>query len=167
MSLNVYLKRLGQRVKSAHPFINYGGCCVFAALAGRALLKRGIKCKVIVTASDAYQHLDIVKAQLADTGDVEEWNRNDVWFNHVALEFERNGKIYHYDTDGVVAAADNYFKGGEIYPGRLSIKEATALASRQAGWNCAFNRKQIPTLHRTITHFFNKTMPKQIGRQQG
>jgi hypothetical protein len=159
MDLKETLDSLGQRINRWYPEINHGGCCVYAALIGEELRKRNIEVRVIVAAWGARKNLDKVRTKLNNANRKEEWNGKDVYFNHVGVEFVYNGKTYHYDSDGVKPKSKN-LKSFSVYPGRLSVDEARALADEPEGWNSDFNRSKIPSLKRHIRSYLAAKFPQ-------
>jgi len=159
MDLIETLNKLGERINRWYPAVNTGGCCVYAAAVGKELEARGIETRIIVAAWGARSNLDKVRPKLNNANRKEEWNGKDVWFNHVGVEFKHKGKTFHYDTDGVNAKRRT-LKSWNIYPGRLSVDEATALADEPEGWNDYFNRKKIPSMKRHIRSFLAANLPQ-------
>lgn len=158
--LNQHLYKLGQRMNRFHPYINSGGCCVYASILGEELLKRGIDARIIVGASGAnhlIQHigkascLNEVRDRIGPTALQENWQENGVHFNHVGLEFKSpdDGEWYHCDSDNV-APQDWCLGTWEIYKGWLSVEDGKILAAFPDGWNTAFDRKTIPLVKQMI-----------------
>jgi len=156
------LNRLGQTTKGYCPDVNNGGCAIFATLVGRALLAKGIVAQVIVASRWAHPdeqswvapHIDKVRKEIRRPGNVHDWNINSVFFDHVGVEFIYNGTVWHYDTDGVHSASkklDNLY----IYPGRLRVREAGAIAGMIPAWNDQFPRSQIPTIKQLVNKYLN------------
>jgi len=158
MDLHETLNTLGQRINRYYPEINHGGCCVYASLIGEELRKRGIESRVIVAAWGATTNIDKVRPQLMNTDRKVEWNDNDVYFNHVGVEFKYKGKTFHYDSDGVKPKSKK-LKSYVIYPGRLSVDEAKLLADEPEGWNESFERSKIPALKRHVRSYLAAKMP--------
>ena len=152
MDLIKSLNELGERINRWYPAVNSGGCCVYAAEVGKELLRRGIETRIIVAAWGARSHLDKVRPKLNNTNQKAEWNDKDVWFNHVGVEFKYKGKVYHYDSDGVHRKSRS-LKSWTVYPGRLSVDEAKALADEPEGWNDCFERGKIPSMKRHIRRY--------------
>lgn len=159
MDLNETLDALGRRINRWYPEINEGGCCVYASLIGEELRKRGIEVRIIVAAWGANKNLDKVRTKLNNANRKVEWNDNDVYFNHVGVEFKYKGRTYHYDSDGVKPKSKK-LKSFMVYPGRLSVDEATLLAAEPEGWNDSFERRKIPTLKRHIRSYLAAKLPQ-------
>lgn len=151
MDITEKLNHLGEVVYSRWPYINHGGCCVYAALVAEELVKHNIDSVGIVAAYDAAgtaKSIDTIRSNIRKNT-VDEWQSNGVSFNHVGLEFKIKGRKKHYDTRGVVKAALR-FDSMPIYKGRLKLDDMKKLASRRAGWNSSFNRRNIPALRQLI-----------------
>lgn len=158
MDLIDTLNKLGDRINRWYPEINRGGCCVYAAMIGKELRARDIEVRVIVAADGASKNLDKVRPKVCNNWRKAEWNENDVWFNHVGVEFKHKGRIFHYDSNGVNPRG-KILDGYKIYPGRLSVDEAQLLADEPEGWNTRFNRSKIPNLKRHVRSYLAAKLP--------
>lgn len=150
MDLFSCLKSVGRAVYKKYPYINSGGCCVYASAIATELKKLGIECRIVVCSSYVATTIDDARKQIhkSNRGNlptVDDWNSNCVYMDHVIVEFFYNGKVYHYDTD-LLHKATNKFHRMSVLSGRLTIEEATFIASTASGWNTAFNRKDIPDI---------------------
>lgn len=90
---------------------------------------------------------------MAEKWDAEEWNANGVYFGHVGLEVEIDGKLYHYDSHGVKPAG-THIDGLPIAKGRVTIEEMELLAGESLNWNSDFPREQIPKLTTLVEKAF-------------
>ena len=151
MDLLKRLELLGETVSMRYSRLNYGGCCVYAALVARALKDHGIEARGIVASSMAKdrntgksKNLDPVRKKIAKNIPVE-WNKNGVYFGHVGLEFKYRGRYRHYDSNGVKKPSTE-LGGFTLYKGRLTLEEMEALAASKDGWNSVFNREDIPAI---------------------
>ena len=156
MSLIGQLNKLGKAVNEKYPTINYGGCCVYAAIVAEALLLRNIKVRGIVSSYDAedfndHNTIDNIRPYIKHHV-LWRWQDNGISFSHVGLEFEINGKLRHYDSKGVKMASD-FFDYMPIYKGRLQAYELVKLASRAQGWNSSFNRRHIPKIRKMVQEY--------------
>lgn len=147
MNLINLLNRMGSAVRSEEPNINRGGCCVFASRAAQLLEFLGIPARVFTTdwAADGRKvSVDHARKEVKHPNRPNSWGEHGVYFCHVGVEFDYEGRTYHYDVDGcrVVKKVNRpKFKGIPIYTGRLSTKEAYDLAQWARGWNTMFPRK--------------------------
>lgn len=153
MSLIKKLNQTGIAVSRKYPYINHGGCCVYAALVAEALLMHNIQSLGIVAAWDAeyfnkHNTIDNVRRYVKHNV-LWRWQDHGVSFSHIGLEFEIGGKLLHYDTNGVKNAS-NTFDEIEIYKGRLQIDDMRQLARKAAGWNDSFNRRHIPAIRKIV-----------------
>lgn len=132
-------------------YINSGGCCVFAALVGKALKAHDadIQTRFIVF-GNANCNLDKVRQDINDNS-VFEWENNGVHFSHVVVEFKYKNRWYTCDARrGVMLSnADNSYNCRGKSKGRLSLLEANALAADD-DWNPAFHRSLIPRLEQVV-----------------
>jgi hypothetical protein len=153
-ALDTFLRR---EINRKHPDINYGGCCVFAALLAPSLKKLG---KVKIRVQDFDTDLDAIAyaRERVKSNNVHEWNDQGVHFYHVAIELEYKGKKYHVDACGVSDATRfDFLKDG------LTFKEATELGNNPLGWNRSFNRLEVPMIKRRVNKFFATTSKKAKG----
>ncbi len=149
------LNRLGNAVEASVTYLNSGGCCVYAALVARELADRGYPVKGVVVSYGATKgkpKIYEVRKTLNNSKDLVDWNGH-VSFSHVGIEFRADGKVYRYDSNGVVGAKDPLMNMAP-YPGRLKVDELEAFASGQEGWNNTFNRNQIPKLKKLVKSYF-------------
>jgi hypothetical protein len=160
MDLPEILDKLGRDVTARYPYINHGGCCVYAAIVAQALQAHRVNAKGIVVSwfASKWIHIDKVRNNLKRK-DVHEWQENDVNFSHVGLEFRYRGKVYHYDSNGIHPKAKQ-LDGMEIYPGRLLVEEMVQLAESPEGWNSSFNRRYIPTIRRMVDKALKPWQPR-------
>lgn len=163
MDLFDTLNELGQRINRWYPYINYGGCCVFAALVGQELLARNIRARVIIAQGYDHTNVEEVRQKVKNIFDMHEWQDNGVSFSHVGLEFHFRGQYWHYDTNGVHKKSTK-LDHMKINPGRLTVADAKILADKGNDWNDVFDRRSIPRLRRHIKKFFAAKMPLTNGR---
>jgi len=106
--------------KVARGELNFGGCCVYAALVARELVKRGHPARGVAYAGffgDNHANLDEVRNKLRDPKSVWAWNKRGVNFSHVAVEAEIGGEIVVFDSDGFRPSTP------DMYEGRLTVEE--------------------------------------------
>lgn len=158
MNLIKRLNKLGADINERFPYINWGGCCVFASRVGRHLER--IADSVVVRIGNDYgewnanQRVDEIRPHIARNVP-REWNKFGVHFAHVIIEFVYAGRKFHYDSLGVTKP-DTHTKMGR-YPliaGGLTVGEATELCARQSGWNPCFDRDNIPAIEEMIENAF-------------
>jgi hypothetical protein len=160
MNIITKLDRLGKEVNRRYPYINHGGCAVYAAMIVQALRKHKINATGIVASYSAEwmpagASIDTVRENITKNSH-KEWNRNGVRFSHVGVEFDHTTKTRtvkkHYDSYGVRKAGKE-LDDMPIYKGRLLLVELRALAERKTGWNESFDRAQIPELRKLVKSF--------------
>lgn len=153
-SLNAALRAAGEAAEEiTGGCLNYGGCCVFAAIVGRQLQGLGITVGAVVRGWGARSNVRDVRANIREVEDGGQWNSNGIHFNHVGLEYVINGRAYHYDSEALTGA-DRHPKLQDPYPGRLTVEEVEALASRPSNWNRSFDRALIPRLEAAVVEAF-------------
>lgn len=150
MQLIPLLNRLSRTTKSLFPRINSGGCCVFAALVGEELRKKGINVHVVVGAwnhNEVAKPIEEVRQNIPDAwvADHRLWRAEEIYFVHLGLEIEtRRGRVL-YDANGVQANRGE-LDGCGLYNGRMKLDDAKALADNPHAWNDTFDRSDIPRL---------------------
>lgn len=166
ISVIATLNTLGRRINRWYPYINCGGCCVFASIVGEELLKRGIEARIIVGTDmddeDRAEGSNLNDLESSVGPQKERWNDNGVFFNHVGVELRLDDDVYHYDTDGINPESQ-MLKQYLLYDGSISVETAKALADEVEGWNECFDRKQIPSLRGHIRRFLAANLPLTVA----
>lgn len=148
-SLNAFATRMNKR----YPYMNRGGCCVFAVHMAKRLEK------VVPTRIRMADYWEENITEKREQIPVEKRTNIQFWYNkgfgfvHLVVEFDLDGKTYHYDTNGVRPAATEW-NGYPFAVGHFSIEEASGFASNPAGWNTQFRRSQIPAVKRQVKNLF-------------
>ena len=155
MDLIKGLNRLGVAANRNFPYLNCGGCAVFAYLVGQELHNRGVEVYGIVAAYGAGKRAigDIRKR--VTVKDMADWQNNGLMFNHVGLAFKHNKKWYHYDSNGV-HLKHRELLGMTLYRGRMKLEEVGRVAMDPEGWNDCFDRDGIPRLQQSIRRIFKQ-----------
>lgn len=154
------LKAISSKANATVPNINYGGCAVMAAIVGRELEKLGIEVEGIVPDSNPNQARGQVKKP--HKYDANWWEDNGVSFEHVALRFKLDNKVYTYDTDKLHKGRIRFgkrleYKAGCKFGEGFKIVELKKIASTGDGfWNSDFNRKNIGKLRKIVKHYFKE-----------
>lgn len=159
MSIIKKLNALAESVTDEVEDLNYGGCGVFAAMVAKFLNDKGIPATCFACYSpgrgDPGNSITEARKLVEDVGDCSEWEDNGVSFYHVGVEFKHRGRMYFFDSHGVVAPADE-FHGIPVQEGRLTLDEMEAMAERPHNWNRWFNRQQIPHLQSLVKEHLNE-----------
>lgn len=161
------LRRLAKNLNNTLINPNRGGCCVIAAEVG-AYLEQIVPVRIRVS-NDHFDFMDEDDWEGCDYNNLNDlidvlgpraedqfaWNENDVFFGHVIVEFDVDGRTYHMDTSGVRLAKkrDPSF-GWLMYDGYLPVNVAKALADVPGNWNWKFDRRQIPAIKKMVRHAF-------------
>ena len=159
MDIIQFLDELGTDIDSSFDYIDYGGCCVYAAIVGKELINRGFNVEFVVADSNVEKGMNLNKIRNQVTNNsIQEWNHNGVYFGHVFIELSYKNKRYFWDSSGVSKASNKDPTCGlSVIPGRLNLEEVTYLArsSNGEGWNKRFKRTQIPNMRRMIKKAFS------------
>lgn len=170
MKIRKSLVKLGEKLEGKFKNINWGGCCVVAALVGKELGKLGLEYKIRVATSTISKNtldelvpmLEIYKEPLER---LTQYEKNGVNFWHVFLEVTDSKEHFFWDTgncgnntskfsSGREDLADGEFSG--VLPGNLPLSEARDFAQEPEAWNKTFNRKQIPKMKKMIKEHFKE-----------
>lgn len=155
-SIKAALNNLGKKVEATVDGVNSGGCCVFAAEVAQYLSKLvPVQIKVVAGWCNNTP-IDIVRSKVSNNTP-SEWNRKGLDFYHVVIQFELNGNLHIYDSNGVVKYSD--FES-DLIPGSLTLEEASELAGEARGWNSRFERDQIPRVRRLVREAFEPLLAK-------
>lgn len=163
LTLRANLRQLGKDANAlTDNRLNQGGCAVYAALVGRELERLGVPVLGIVCETFADTTVAFASLRVKDRTSTRAWNRAGIHFDHVGLEFECSDGRYVYDSDTLRKAPAKTLSGMPISPGYLSVADVEALAGinrrtetrRNAAWNSAFSRKDIPALRDLVAEYF-------------
>jgi hypothetical protein len=163
------LTALGKELDREIHNINYGGCCVVAAHVAYQLKYRlGIDAVVRTGHSwqdDNLESVDEARNRVEDPSNASavDWNEAGIGFGHVLVEFSHKNQLRHFDTYGVFLANGETQQGYTLHPGKMTVEEALAIASRPEGWNDMFNRKHIPAILNIITKYMKRLAPVRTG----
>lgn len=160
MNLIRQLEKLGQDASGIRS-LNGGGCAVYAAAVAKRLhaLDVPVWGAVSMRAYDDPENVDLDAIRFNNRNNsnklrtVWDWNEYGVGFHHVLVQFVHEGKIWTHDSNGTVpkpVKVENTC-GGIVVNGHLTVAELVSIASRQAGWSSAFNRRTgIPAIKRCV-----------------
>jgi len=158
------LKAVGAEVERQIHMLNWGGCCVYAAILAnelRTLLTKDAVVEIRVIERDhggTLRPLNEVRQELS-SNDLGEWYNADVYFHHVFLEIRTGGCIIHTDSEEshYTMNSDRSKIAGHckiIRPGFIEFDDAVDLA-KQTRWNLDFDRRQIGLLQMIIRSWAN------------
>ena len=143
-----------QGIENTYDYVNCGGCGVIASSVGQ-ILSTITEVRIVVGAYDynvkkqALSFLEI-KQQLMDNlitnPSINDWEYLGVSFNHVWVEFLWEGEWYSMDTENIKQGTKHFHGRWDAYTEYLSIKDITQLSNNTDGWNCMFDRDQIPSI---------------------
>lgn len=139
--------------------INWGGCGVMAGIVGEILELWGIPVEVVTPA----EYCDEVSPKEArermeywgENWTANDWDSNGLSRSHLAVRFKLRGKLYTWDSAGLLCS-DRYFgRRADGSPSRcadypfgdgMTVQECIEISSTQDGWNTVFDRRQIPLM---------------------
>ena len=153
MELIKILNDLGEEISSKIHRLNNGGCCMYAYEVAKLM---PIDCLILV-GNPYYDYSSIPLARKtiyqnnASPKNINSWWDVGIIFGHVFIEFEYEGKTYHYDSNGVRDAReyDPSF-GFPVAEGWLTLEEAKTLNRQRTGWNTSYNRRQTKKVKKII-----------------
>ena len=155
------LRRLSRALNTQTCDINWGGCGVMAGIVGEILELLGIPVEVVThvpcywstTPKEARERLQA--EYWGDTWTAHDWDNNGLYRAHLAVRFVLGGKLYTWDSDGLLCS-DKFF--GRLSCGDpshvadypfgegLTVQECIEISSTAEGWNSRFDRSQIPLM---------------------
>ncbi len=128
--------------------IDFGGCGVFAYLAGSCIAQFD-NCKVRVKVRN-YEGGNLNEA-VPDDGIhiIHNWNENGVHFNHIVLKIKLRGqKAFYLDSNGI------YHPDRWVMRGSIPVDYIQGIVGKRVGWNTCFDRDQIPNMVEALETFF-------------
>lgn len=162
MDLLSKLEVFGRTVKRRYPYINCGGCAVYASALIQSLTEMGIGAHAAVCNEDStledikFNSIDEIRS--GKPRNARQWNHVGLDFDHVITEFLYEGKMYLCDSDIIQTSCDS-FDGYTVLDGRLDPEEIILVANDADGdWNHQFNRKLIPEIHQLFKREFGVTI---------
>lgn len=136
MSIIKKLKKVADEVIQNEPWVNYGGCCVYAAKVGRALKDLGYEVRVIHPGVKAERDKPEIKCQ--DKAELE----LGVDFYHIGLAVKSGGRWYTHDAEitrkGLCVFSPDALPVSRTY---LTVEQAEAFAKRRDFWNPKYKRR--------------------------
>lgn len=151
------LNRLSRDITENVEFPNHGGCGFIAAAVARILERAEIPVDIIVQCWDPRASPAEIRDKMVREGYNREkcvdWDSNGLWRSHLAVRFESNGQVYHWDSEGILRSNKGFSKGcGHPTPNYplgtgLTAHEVDDMNLDKARWNSTFNRKQVPKIH--------------------
>ena len=149
--ITAVLNHIKEEITSNISRPNLGGCAVIAALVGLQLRKHTEVEVLIENWHGAYDIVNIKSnhntKEFNDAGD---WHNAGLYFPHVRLKFQLNGKMYAFDSDdGITEYNPKAFCNGS-----LTVDECKVIAGKDIGWNGMFDRSQIIDVARIVRRAF-------------
>ena len=151
------LRALGKEANRQFPYLNNGGCCVYAAAVAGELERLGYEYEVIVPAPyNETLDLSDVRKNVTNVNEKSSWNAAGVYFSHVAVRVKTGGRWYTYDSDGFRRSKYEFgrgWSGDAMYTapnGGMTAKEAKSLADESKGWNSCFHRGDVPRVRKLV-----------------
>lgn len=154
------LAGIGERITNEIRNPNCGGCGVIAAAVADKVAAMGVPVEVVTPRWWKARPAPVaVVRKLQDKGmnnhaaDMAGLDRA-----HLAVRIRVGRRAFIWDSDGIYPS--NAFGRSHRYECRyrfgrgLPVEAAKALAADPSGWNRAFNRRQIPKIHKIVQEAF-------------
>lgn len=150
------LRRLAKDAHASYPYLNYGGCCIFAGAVASELEKHGVRYEVISTGNT---HMNLNELR-PPSNTVDAWHDMGVSFGHVGVRMKLRGKWYTYDSEAGLMPGKRHF--GNEYDGRpytaavggITAADANELAD-EPQWNRRFwSRTNVLLVRETVRRHF-------------
>lgn len=157
------LHAIAKDVAVAIPYVNCGGCGVYATELAKRLYRIGVRnfrIRTYTYAGDPDRKTNIKFVERHVFGKalperVSTWNANGINFDHVRLQW--NGTMW--DADGAVSRKDGRkWSCYILHPGHISLKAINKICKDSSGWNSRFPRDDIPKMRRIMNRHFAKLM---------
>lgn len=148
------------------PNLNYGGCCVVAAVVAEALERLGVPVEVVSTAYSENNVPANARAVLREAGHEPTsmgnyaWDGAGLYRSHLGVRFKLYGVLHTWDSQALWRTGRAFGGSNDCgeprdacdYPfGKgLTVQEAQVLADDPLGWNSSFNRVHIPLVRRIV-----------------
>lgn len=149
-----HLEPVLPKVKEKFPTINWGGCGVFANLLATELDKLGVKYKIIWIGDDS-KHKKDIKRIFKDKGNdvcLLDFNNEFIWVSHIMIKIGRK----FIDASGIYENFKTTEWNHREVICEITKKELELISLSNHGWNCSFNRTQIPKVERELKKIFKK-----------
>lgn len=158
MDLIPALNTLGKKVNRWYPYINSGGCCIYAVIVAEELILRGRKPQIVVgNLSQSLTKIGQARNNVINRNSMAEWRSAGICFNHVGVAFRHKGVWFIYDSDGVNPLSIGRLGRFTLYPGLMTIED-TRLIAASGGWNNCFNQRCIPKLRLRVKEFLKTNL---------
>ena len=156
------LRRLSRALNTqTYGDINLGGCGVMASIVGEIMELWDIPVEVVTPSeNDIGVSPKEARARLqaeywCENWTADDWDDNGLSRFHLAVRFALGGKLYTWDSDGLLCS--NRFFGRRVcgrpahaanYPfgDGMTVQECIEISSTPDGWNSMFDRNQIPLM---------------------
>lgn len=159
------LRAMGEEVRNASPYINHGGCCVYAAKVAEALQNIGIEVHVVTAAPWEGSP----KRSVQNNHEIYDPNKAElelpINFYHVGIRFKLGNRWYVHDTDFTRAGKFAVLGESEVEISKVWFTpfQAKKFAACSGFWNKCFDRSEIPTVHEIVDEFlgiYQQTLDK-------
>lgn len=158
------LEKIGEEIESTIYAPNCGGCGFIAYIVAKKLKRIGVECEVVsVGRKKDNSPLNALKLASA-SGDYTTAIDAVTSFNHLAVRFKADGKLYIWDSEGI-------YKGGKYFGPKTGIIKRRWTASYPFGegfkphqaekvvkayedWNSMFDQSQVPKIKKIVDKIF-------------
>ena len=160
------LRLLGKQANERFPYLNEGGCCVYAAAVAEELERLNVEYEVIIPKpyDSVESSVEELRPLVQNVNNKSAWNDAGVYFGHVAVRLKLNGKWHTYDSETFRRAKYVFGEYGryKALDGGLTAKEAKALADESSGWNTRFYRGDVRPVRQLVKHCMRSPL-KNLG----
>lgn len=162
--LEAVCDQLSSAISARVKYVNWGGCCLVAALVAKALRKLGYRADVVCMRSDwEAAYTDNPHANVTDivrrSNDPRRWEYEGVWFSHVVVRVRVGPTYKFFDADvGLVSAHTllRHWDHMSLMPGCMSPAQARK-AYYALAWNDRFDHHNAPrVIRRLVRAFINR-----------
>jgi hypothetical protein len=148
-TLLMRLRKAGDAAQdAADGRLNYGGCCVYAAMVAWRLRSQGIPAVIVMEGIVEHSGIDKLAEARVELGRIHEI-RDDLYVEHVKVKFRHQGVTYIHDSERTQMAAEHRRE----WCGVLTRREAARLARTADGWNDSFDRSAMPAIGKVVREY--------------
>lgn len=153
LTVHSAVEDIGDAALEITPYLNNGGCGVFARELAIMLESLGITdYKIRAYSWDANVDISRVEAIMRDNkcniGHWSEWNARGVGLEHIVVEW--NGMIWDSTGGQPIDMAMTWNDLWGLQQGSISLDALKRLCRRPANWNCTFPRETIPEIRKVF-----------------
>jgi hypothetical protein len=150
------LRRVGKKCGNELPYLNSGGCGIYAIKIANKLKSLGLNARCRVLDYEIPDGVTIENARALNPRNGQEWERAlGERLSHVLVEFDDGRNVWTHDSNYTVKGSVDEWNIGISHllavEGCLTVEETQLLVDDASFWNDAFDRRTgIPVIDKNI-----------------